>query len=221
MTTVDLSQFASLFEIGFALHFAVAFVERIYAKELPVRIKTLTSRAKSLEHLKKEIAEYESIKEKTGETLKLRFAYRTVEDPLWTKHNDFVLDRIYALRQDLKGQTKALRRILSIITFLSALVLLYSVTILFMIGLDMELVKGLDPMIASSVVLMQLLPLPIAAIIFFLVARRMSHEVDRKIRGIGELQLMLHNADVLNNGYASVEQVFRRAHERHSFMEDS
>ena len=52
MSTVNLSQFASLFEIGFALHFAVAFLDRIYAKELPVRIDAIAARAKALEQLK-------------------------------------------------------------------------------------------------------------------------------------------------------------------------
>ena len=135
-------------------------------------------------------------------------------NPAWTRHNDHVLDRVYALMQDSKGRMTVLKRILNVLTFLSILVVLYSVTALFLIGLEVQLVKDLDPMTASAAVLMQLLPLPIAATIFFFVARRMGHEIDRKIRGVGELQLMLNNPDTTTaHGYVSVDQVYQRNQE--------
>ncbi|NQY32056.1 MAG: hypothetical protein HRT56_02650 [Coraliomargarita sp.] len=209
-----MSQFASLFEIGFALHFAVAFVDRIYAKELPVRIQNIVARARSLEHLKKDLQSQDASSDADDSTKELRFAYRTISDPIWVKHNDHVLDRVYALMQDSNGQTKALKRILNVLTFLSISVVVYSVAALFLIGLDLPLVNGLSPMMASAVVLMQLLPLPTAAAIFFFIARRMSNEIDRKVRGIGELQLILSAPE--KNGainYISVEQVFQRDRE--------
>ena len=87
-------------------------------------------------------------------------------------------------------------------------------------GSAIDLVKDLDPLVASTIVLTQLLPLPLAAAIFFLVARRMSHEIDRKIRGIGELQLMLNNPDsATTSGYASVDQVYQRSRERFGLAE--
>ena len=221
MPLVDLSQFASLFEIGFALHFAVAFLERIYARELPVRIEQIAARAKSLERFKQEIIEGQRKYAETGESIKLHLAFRTVENPVWVKHNDQVLDRLYALRQDSNGQMRALKRILSVITFLSILVVLYSVAVLFMIGLEVDMVTGLTPIIASAIVLMQLLPLPVTAAIFFFVGRQMSQEVDRKIRGVEELQLILNNpysAPVTD--YASVEQIYRRDLGRNGLLEE-
>jgi hypothetical protein len=211
MPLVDLSQFASLFEIGFALHFAVAFLERIHARELPIRIKQIVATAKSLELFKQEVIEGQRKYAETGESTELQLAFRTVENPIWVKHNDQVLDRLYALRQDSNGQIRVLKRILSVITFLSILVALYSVAILFMIGLEVDMVMGLTPITASAIVLMQLLPLPVTAAIFFFVGRRMSYEVDRKIRGVGELHLILnnpHSAPVTD--YASVQQIYRR-----------
>ncbi len=217
MDTVDLSRFASLFEIGFALHFAVAFIDRIYAKELPVRIGQIAARAKSLETLQREIAAGTD----GDESLTLRFGFRSVANPIWPKHNDYVLDRVYALMQESNGQMRALKRILNVITVLSVCVVLYSVTVLFLIGLDVELVKQLDPIRASTVVLMQLLPLPFASAIFYFVARSMSHEVDRKIRGFGELQLVLAKPDATSgNVYISVEQVYQRDRERNRLNED-
>ena len=217
MPLVDLSQFASLFEIGFALHFAVAFLERIYARELPTRIEQIVATAKSLELFKQEVIEGQRKYEETGESFELQLAFRTVENPVWVKHNDQLLDRLYALRQDSNGQIRVLKRILSVITFLSILVALYSVAILFMIGLEVDMVTGLTPITASAIVLMQLLPLPVTAAIFFFVARRMSYKVDRKIRGVGELHLILNNpysAPVTNyapvTDYASVQQIYRR-----------
>jgi len=216
MNTVNLSQFASLFEIGFALHLAVAFLERIYASELPVRINGIAARAKALEQLKRELsAEPQSHNESAADT-ELHFAYRTIKHPTWTRHNDHVLDRVYALMQDSEGQMRALKRILSVLTVLSVLVVLYSVTALFLIGLEVELVRDLSPMTASAVVLMQLLPLPIAATIFFFVARRMSREIDRKIRGLGEQQLMLNQPETATaHSSVSVEQVYLRDRELH------
>ena len=86
-----------------------------------------------------------------------------------------------------------------------------------MIGLDFEMVTGLTPITASAIVLMQLLPLPVTAAIFFFVGRRMSNEVDRKIRGVGELHLILNNAysDSVTGyapvtDYTSVQQIYHR-----------
>jgi hypothetical protein len=221
MPLVDLSQFASLFEIGFALHFAVAFLERIYARELPDRIEQIVARAKSLELFKQEVIEGQRKYAETGKSIQLQLAFRTVENPVWVKHNDQVLDRLYALRQDSYGQMRTLKRILSVITFLSILVALYSVAVLFMIGLEVDMVTGLTPITASAIVLMQLLPLPVTAAIFFFVVRRMSNEVDRKIRGVGELQLILNNpysAPVTD--YASVQQIYHRDLGRNGLIEE-
>lgn len=211
MSSVNLSQFASLFEIGFALHFAVAFLDRIYAKELPGRINGIAARAKALEQLKRELSDGPGSGIEAGGASELQFPYRTITDPQWTRHNDQVLDRIYALMQDSRGQLKVLKRILNVLTFLSILIVLYSVSALFLIGLDVELVRDLDPMTASAAVLSQLLPLPIAATIFYFVARRMGNEIDRKIRGAGELQLLLNDLDATTaHGYVSVDQVYQR-----------
>jgi hypothetical protein len=80
-----------------------------------------------------------------------------------------------------------------------------------MIGLEVEFLKGLAAMTATVVVLMQILPLPIAASIFFFVARRMSNEVDRKIRSLSELNLMMNKpSNTQINRYISVEQIYRR-----------
>ena len=218
--TVSLSQFTSLFEIGFALHFAVAFLDRIYARELPVRIDLIIARAKSIERFKQEISEAQRSHEETGKKIELHLAYRIIENPIWVKVNDLVLDRLYALRQDSNGQMKALKRILKVIRFLSVIVVLYSVTILFMIGLEVNILKGLTPMTASVVVLIQLLPLPIATGIFFFVARSMSKEVDRKIRGVEDLNLLLSRPENTSiTRFASVKQIYHRDLSRNNFIE--
>ena len=220
MLEVNLSQFNSLFEIGFALHFAVAFLDRIYARELPVRIEHITDRAKSLERFKQEIIDGQKLHNKTGETIELQLRKGIIENPVWLQHNDQVLDRLYALKQDTNGQMKALKGILRVITFLSILVVLYSVVMLFMIGLEIDVVKGLDPMTASMLVLLQLLPLPFAAGVFYFVARRMSHEVDRKIRGVSELNLMLSRSDASSvKSYASVEHIYRRDLKKNGYLD--
>jgi hypothetical protein len=211
MNLIDLSQFASLFEIGFALHFAVAFIDRIYARELPARIISITSLIQSIERFKQEIDEGQQWQKESGKKFKLRVTSLYIENPIWIKHNDNVLDQLRTLSQEANGQIRALKGILSVITFLSVLVALYSVTMLFMIGFDVELLKGLDSMTVSMVVLMQLLPLPVAASIFFFVARRMSKDADRKIRSVSELNLMLNkpsNSQI--NRYVSVDQIYRR-----------
>jgi hypothetical protein len=74
---------------------------------------------------------------------------------------------------------------------------------------------------------LQLLPLPLTAAIFFFVGRRMSLEVDRKIRGVGELKLILNNpystpvtdyAPVTD--FASVQQIYRRDLGRNGLLEE-
>ncbi|WP_448569115.1 hypothetical protein [Thalassotalea ganghwensis] len=211
MSLINLGQFGSLFEIGFALHFAVAFIDRIYARELPVRVDRINARVKAIEQFRREIADGQRWTEESGEKFELIFAYRHIENPQWLDFNNQVLDRLHELLQNTNGQIRILKRILSVITFLSLVVVLYSVCALFLIGLDMEIVKSLDPMTASTAVLMQLLPLPLASAIFYFVARRMSNDVDRKIRSVGELHLLLNPPEEGRiNAYVSVEQVYRR-----------
>lgn len=208
---VDLSQFASLFEIGFALHIAVAFLERTYAKELPVRIEQIAARVKSLERFKREILEGEQRRQQSGETFELQLPRRTLKNPVWVDYNDELMDQLYDLGHLSKGRLSGLKRILGGITLVAVMVALYSVAMLFLIGLEAEFAKNLKPMTASIIVLAQLLPLPLAASMFFFIARRMSREVDRQLRGIGERRLVLSSsgssaiADV-----AMVEEIYRR-----------
>ena len=97
------------------------------------------------------------------------------------------------------------------VTVLSIFVVVYTIVMLFLIGLDLPLVKGLDPWLASALVLAQLLPLPLAAGVFFLIARRMSLQIDRKLRGVGELRVLLASHDSgAAVAYASIEEVFQR-----------
>lgn len=208
---VNLSQFTSLFEIGFALHFAVALIDRIYARELPIRIERITARTNAIELFKQEIIDRRRWCEEQNTKNELRLAYHTIDNPEWVTYNDQVLDRLYALRLDVKGQMLALKRILKVITAFAVVILIYSVTMLFLIGLESSVVMALKPMTASVLVLLQLLPLPIAAGIFFFVARRMSVEADRKIRGVGELNFMLNKVNASEvRGYVSVEEIYRR-----------
>ncbi|MCO4800144.1 MAG: hypothetical protein KC484_13080, partial [Colwelliaceae bacterium] len=176
-----------------------------------MRVDRINARVKAIEKFKREIADGQRWMKESGEKFELIFPYRHIENPQWFKHNEQVLDRTYELLQNINGQINILKRILSVITFLSIIVVLYSICTLFLIGLEMEIVKSLDPMTASTAVLMQLLPLPLASAIFFFVARRMSKDVDRKIRSVGDLNLMLSSPDVGKiNAYVSVEQVYQR-----------
>lgn len=208
---VDLSQFTSLFEIGFALHIAVAFLERTYARELPVRIERIAARVKSLERFKREILEGAQQRERTGKNFVLQLPRRTFEDPAWVDYNDDLLDQLYNLGHESQGRLSGLKRILSGITILAVIVALYSVAVLFLIGLDVAWARNLEPMTASLIVLAQLLPLPIAAGMFFFVARRMSREVDRQLRGIGERRVVLSSSDQATiSDVAMVEEIYRR-----------
>ena len=219
MTEVNLIQFTSLFEIGFALHFAVAFIERIYSRELPVRIEQINARAKSLERLRQEISDAHKLSHSSDDKLILDLPRRIIENPVWMPRNEQVLDRFYALKQDTNGQIKLQKRILHIITFLSITVVLYSVVMLFLIGLNASFVNNLDVMTASALVLMQLLPLPLAACLFYFYARSTSHEIDRKIRGISELNLMLNETDdSAALGYSSVEHIYRRDLKKYGYQ---
>ena len=214
---VDLIQFSSLFEIGVALHFAVAFLERIYSRELPVRLQRIAARAQSLKRLKEELIEAELQPNGIGISPRIQLTYRVIDKPIWNPHNEHALDLLSALRQESTGPMKALQQVLSVITLLSVVVILYSVTTLFMIGLELPIVRDLSPMTASAIVLLQLLPLPLATAIFFFVARRMSSEVDRKLRGIGEHQLILSDPDSSElPAYASVEEIYQRDMRRDS-----
>ncbi|WP_026376120.1 hypothetical protein [Aestuariibacter salexigens] len=216
--TVNLSQFTSLFEIGFALHFAVAFLDRIHARQLPVRLERISARIKSLERFKEFIIDKER---QPGPDFQLQLGYVTITHPVWLKHNDQLLDQLYALRQDVNGQIKVLKRILTVLTTLSVLVALYAVTVLFIIGLDFDIVRSLDSLTAATIVLMQLLPLPCAAGIFFFVSRKMSHDVDRKIRGISERNLMLGKpGESAKKNFASLEQVYKWDTHRNGIIED-
>ncbi|MEM9387349.1 MAG: hypothetical protein AAGA68_19980 [Pseudomonadota bacterium] len=209
---VDLLQFASLFEIGFALHIAVALLERIYARELPVRIDRISARLNALERFKREMQEGAVRLEQSGQESELRLAYRRIKNPIWAQRNDALLDQLYDLGHVASGRLTGLKQALGVVTVLSIVVVVYAVTMLFLIGLDLPLVKGLDPWVASLLVLAQLLPLPLAAGVFFLVARRMSLRIDRKLRGLGELRVLLASPTATTTGvaYASIEEVFQR-----------
>lgn len=208
---VDLIQFASLFEIGFALHIAVALLERIYAGELPVRVERIAARLNALERFKRELQQGVIRKKETGETVELNFAYRSVTNPVWSDRNNVLLDQLYKLGHLATGRLGALKRVLSLTTAFSILVVLYSITMLFMIGLDLALVKELDPIKASALVLAQILPLPLAACVLFLVARRMSLQIDRKLRGECERRVLLANANSpAAVAYVSIEEVYQR-----------
>lgn len=208
---LDLSQFASLFEIGFAVHIAVALIERIYARELPVRIERISARLNALERFKQEIQRAVAKREESGQSTELQLPYRSITDPVWADRNDALLDRLYALGHNSTGRLSALKRILGAITILSVIVVLYSITMLFLIGLQLEMTRELSPMFASALVLAQLLPLPLAAAIFYYVARRMSKEVDRKLRGIGEMRVMLLASGQSGiAGHPTIEEVYQR-----------
>ncbi|MEM9056220.1 MAG: hypothetical protein AAGD86_02010 [Pseudomonadota bacterium] len=218
---VNLAQFASLFEIGFALHLAVAFLERMYARELPVRIEQIAARINALERFKRELLEGAQQRDASGKANALKLPYRTLENPVWVRYNDGLLDQLYTLGHESTGKLSALRSILSSVTFMAVLVALYSVTALFLIGLEFEFVKQMRPMTASLIVLAQLLPLPLAAALFLFVARRMSRNVDRQLRGIGEKRLLLSDADsTASASYAMVEEIYRRDLERRGAFED-
>ncbi|MEM9301841.1 MAG: hypothetical protein AAGE01_07005 [Pseudomonadota bacterium] len=219
---LDLNQFASLFEIGFALHIAVAFLERIYARELPVRIDRIAARVKALERFKREVLEGTVRREETGEGFDVQFDHRRIENPIWLERNDGLLDKLYALGHDANRRLGGLKRVLGVITFLSVVVVIYSILMLFLIGMQVEMVQGLSPLSASMIVLAQLLPLPTAAGIFYLVARRMSREVDRKMRGIGELRVLLGSAGSSEPaGYVSIEELYRRSLGRDGLLHEN
>ncbi|MEO1076952.1 MAG: hypothetical protein AAFX41_13475 [Bacteroidota bacterium] len=208
---VDLLQFASLFEIGFALHIAVAFLERIYARELPVRVERISARLNALERFKREVFEGGVKRDATGQRHALQLAYRQVDNPVWPDRNDALLDQLYELGHIATNRLGTLRRVLAVVTVLSMGVVFYTVTMLFLIGLDLPVVKQLDPLVASALVLAQLLPLPLAAGVFYLVARRMSRQVDRKLRGVGELRVLLNGADSASVlAYVSIEEIYER-----------
>ncbi len=213
---VDLLQFASLFEIGFAVHIAVAFLERIYARELPVRVDRIAARLNALERFKREMLKGDARREETGQEKELQLAYRSIKNPVWVDHNDALLDELYDLGHMATARLGALKRVLGLVTVLSVLVVIYTVTMLFMIGLDLPLVKALDPLVASALVLAQLLPLPLAAGVFFFIARRMSLQIDRKLRGVGELRVLLASpVSTAAVAYASIEEVYQRDLGRH------
>lgn len=219
---VDLLQFASLFEIGFALHIAVAFFERIYARELPLRIERIAARLNALERFKREMIEAGERRQQTGLDTALQLAYRAVQNPMWVDRNDALLDELTDLGHLATSRLSALKRALGVVTALSILVVIYSVAMLFLIGLDLAVVKGLNPLIASALVLAQLLPLPFAAGVFFLVARRMSVQIDRKLRGVSELRLVLSNAETsAGPAYASIEEIYQRDLGRHGRLHAS
>lgn len=209
---VDLLQFASLFEIGFALHIAVALLERIYARELPVRIDRIAARMNALERFKREMLQGAVRREERGQDSEVELAYRRIKNPVWVERNDALLDQLYDLGHIASARLTGLKRALGVVTVLSIMVVVYAVVMLFLIGLDVPLVKDLDPVVASLLVLAQLLPLPLAAGVFFLVARRMSLRIDRKLRGLGELRVLLANPTATSTAvaYASIEEVFQR-----------
>ncbi|MEM7707483.1 MAG: hypothetical protein AAF358_18140 [Pseudomonadota bacterium] len=219
---VDLIQFNSLFEIGFALHIAVAFFERIYARELPLRIERIAARLNALERFKQELLEAVARHKETGQNTALQLAYRTVQNPIWVSRNDSLLDELNDLGHLTTGRLSALKRALGVVTVLSILVVIYTVVMLFLIGMEVPQVKELDPRIASALVLAQLLPLPLAAGVFFLVARRMSLQIDRKLRGLSELRLVLSSAETsAGAAYASIEEIYQRDLGRHGRLHAS
>ncbi|MEM9530311.1 MAG: hypothetical protein AAGA23_05290 [Pseudomonadota bacterium] len=219
---VDLLQFASLFEIGFALHIAVAFFERIYARELPVRINRIAARLNALERFKREMLEGRARREETGRETILQLAYRSVENPVWVDRNDTLLGKLSDLGHIATGRLSALKRVLGVVTVLSILVVVYSIVCLFLIGLDLPLVKELDPRVASALVLAQLLPLPLTAGVFFLVARRMSLQIDRKLRGVSEMRVLLSAVGPsASAAYVSIEEVYQRDLGRQGRLTDS
>ena len=208
---VNLIQFASLFEIGFALHIAVALLERIYAAELPDRVKQIAARLNALERFKYEVHDAGIRKKVTGEAVELDFAYRSVTDPVWAKRNDALLDQLSGLGHLAAGRLSLLKRVLGMTTVLSIIVLLYSITMLFLIGLDLTLVKDLDPIQASALVLAQILPLPLAAGVLFFLARRMSLQIDRKLRGQCERRVLLaNNSSPATVDSVSIEEIYQR-----------
>ena len=208
--TVDLSNFASLFEIGFAVHIAVALLERIYARELPVRLERIGSRINALERFRENILKASMKREGGGLEHQLKLASGIILNPVWLKRNDDLIEKLHALRHDSARRLETLRKTLMALMFLSVLVVLYSVTMLFLIGFQIEALLTLNAWHASLLVLAQLLPLPLAAAMFYFRAHRMSLEVDRKLRGAGELRVSLTSEDKPNEiVYASIEEIVR------------
>ena len=208
---VDLVSFSSLFEIGFALHIAVTIIERIYARELPVRVDRIARRLNALERFKREMVEIRDRGEKSRQPFQLHFAYRTIDDPVWSDHNDALLAQLAGLAHLATGRLGSLRRALSVVTALSICVIFYTITMLFLIALDISWVNDLHPLTASCLVLTQLLPLPIAAGAFLFVARRMSLQIDRKLRGMSERGVLLSSSTSPESPFsASIEEIYQR-----------
>ncbi len=208
---VDLSQFASLFEIGFAVHIAVAFLERIYARELPVRLERIAGRINALERFKQEVLKASMRWQDEQRDSILPLASGDQRNPVWVKRNDDLLEHLHVLKHDSTHRLDALRAVLALLMILSILVALYSVTMLFLVGLQVEAVTALEPLRASLLVLAQLLPLPLAAALFYFFAHRMSLQVDRKLRGVGELRVTIGRADDPGQiRYLTIEEIYHR-----------
>lgn len=209
--SVDLSQFNSLFEIGFAVHIAVAFLERIYAGQLPVRMERIGERLKAMERFKRALQEAKAKREATGEAYVLQLPHAVIDNAVWAERNESAVERLYSLSHALQSRLTSLKRILTLITITSIMVVLYSITLLFLIGLDLALVKDINALTASLLVLAQLLPLPLAALVFYIIARRMSQEIDRKLRGVGELRVVVTSPSSQSPAaYTSVEEIYQR-----------
>ena len=209
--TVDLSNFASLFEIGFAVHIAVALLERIYARELPVRLERIGARINALERFRESLLKASMKREESGLEHQLKLASGAIRNPVWLKRNDDLIEKLHGLRHDSARRLETLRGMLTALMFLSVLVVLYSVTMLFLIGFQIEALLALNAWHASVLVLAQLLPLPLAAAMFYLRAHRMSLEVDRKLRGAGELRISLASPDKPNEmTYVLIEDIVRQ-----------
>lgn len=208
--TVDLSNFASLFEIGFAVHIAVALLERIYARELPVRLERIGARIHALERFRDDILKAGMRREEGGLEHQLKLASGPIRNPVWLQRNEVLIEKLHTLRHDSARRLDTLRGTLTALMVLSVLVVLYSVTMLFLIGFQVESLLTLNPWHASALVLAQLLPLPLASAMFYLRAHRMSLEVDRKLRGAGELRVTLTSPDKPNEMiYVSIEEIVR------------
>jgi hypothetical protein len=208
--TVDLSQFSSLFEIGFALHIAVAVLERIYSHELPSRLKSIRSQISVLERFRDSIFKAGFSRQDGGQEYEIALTSGLIRNPVWIKRNDRLLSRLHVLNHESVQRLDSLRWVLTTLMILSIVVVMYSVTMLFLIGFRIEALITLTPLQASLLVLAQLLPLPLAAGLFYFIAHRMSMDVDRKLRGVGELNVILASEeDAGGVHYVSIEEIVR------------
>ena len=176
MVMATLIAYSSLFEIGFALHAGISILESVYGESVSKTIAEVEGIREKLKHLRLVLTKSDPSLSGKSTDVKVTIARWTITSLAWNDKCSGAEQQICRLSSDSVETQKTHKRRANLIMYFSMGVCLYSLALLFIGASDVDFVRNLSIWLALALVVIQLIPMPIAALAFYRAARTTTRE---------------------------------------------